>query len=205
MRYIAIAAGIAVAVLLGTTAYFILSGQRGSDQFAQCRESTIAGGSAAIGGPFTLTRGDGQRVTDADVIDGPTLIYFGFTYCPDVCPLDVSRNAAAVDLLEERGILVKPVMISVDPGRDTPEVIGEFASWMHPRMVGLTGSAEELSAAQQAYRVFASRRGEGEDYLYDHSTFSYLMAPGHGLLEFFRRDVEPEELADRIACFTEKL
>lgn len=176
------------------------------DRFAECRTGQVAGGSGQIGGPFTLVDAEGETVTDADVITEPSLLYFGYTFCPDVCPLDVARNAVTVDLLEERGHEVTPVFISVDPARDTPEVVGDFAANMHPRMIGLTGSPEQVKAASQAYRTYYNAHDDGEEefYLVDHSTFSYLVLPEHGFVEFFRRDLGPEELAERIACFVER-
>lgn len=175
----------------------------GDDRFAECRTGQVAGG-AEIGGPFTLVNAAGETVTEADVITKPSLVYFGYTFCPDVCPLDVARNVAAVDILEERGMEVTPVFISVDPKRDTPEVVGDFAANMHPRMIGLTGSPEQVKAASQAYRTYYSVRDTGDDYyLVDHSTFSYLVLPEHGFVEFFRRDLDPEAMADRIGCFLE--
>jgi protein SCO1/2 len=174
------------------------------DQFAQCRASTVAGGAGALGGPFELLNAKGETVTDKDVITEPSLLYFGYTFCPDVCPLDVQRNAVAVDVLAERGISVTPIFISIDPKRDTPEVVGDFAANMHERMIGLTGSPEQVKVASQAYRTYYRAQDGDEDYyLVDHSTFSYLVLPGHGFVEFFRRDVSPEEMADRIACFVE--
>lgn len=177
------------------------------DAFAQCRASNVAGGAAQIGGPFELVSETGETVTDQDVIDRPTLIYFGYTYCPDVCPMDAARNAAAVDILDERGYRIKPVFISVDPARDTPEVMAEFTDYLHPRMLGLTGSEEQVRAASKAYRTYFQAQtpaeGEEEFYLVDHSTMSYLSLPGHGFVEFFRRDTTPEQMADRIACFAD--
>ncbi|MEE9453318.1 MAG: SCO family protein [Paracoccaceae bacterium] len=175
------------------------------DQFAQCRATSVAGGAAAIGGPFSLTDHTGKRVTDVEVIDRPTLLYFGYTYCPDVCPLDTYRNAEAVSLLAERGVEVKPVMITIDPTRDTPEAMRAFVEYLHEDMVGLTGTEAEIKAAIKAYRVYAARNGEGENYLMDHSTFTYLMAPEHGFLEYFNRDATPEDMADSVACFVDKL
>ena len=129
----------------------------------------------------------------------------GCTVCVDVCPLDVARNAAAVDVLEERGEIVKPVFISVDPARDTPEVVDDFTANMHPRMLGLTGSEEQVRSASRAYRTFYQAQeppdGDEEFYLVDHSTFTYLTLPGEGFVEFFRRDIGPEQLADRVGCF----
>lgn len=175
------------------------------DKFEECRATAIAGGGPAIGGPFTLTDQNGNRVTDKDVIDRLSLVYFGYTYCPDVCPLDTYRNAEAVDILAERSIEVKPVMVTIDPERDTPEVMKAFVEYLHDDMVGLTGSAEEIKAAIKAYRVYAAKNGDGEDYLMDHSTSTYLMAPEIGILEFFGREYTPNQMADAIACFAEKL
>lgn len=201
-RVIAICAGIVAVVFVGAFAALTLFGGGDEDQFAQCRQGSVAGG--ALGGPFELVNGEGETVTDADVITEPTLIYFGYTFCPDVCPLDVDRNAIAVELLEERGKVVTPVFITIDPERDTPEVVKEFAGWMHPRMIGLTGSEEQIKAASQAYRTYYRKQPpvDGE-YLVDHSTFSYLVMPEQGFVEFFRRELPPQQLADKIGCFVE--
>jgi len=188
----------------GGVAYVMMSDQE-DDRFAGCRASNVADGAGQIGGPFELVSETGETVTDADVIDKPTLIYFGYTFCPDVCPLDAARNAAAVDILEERGDMVKPVFISVDPARDTPEVLAEFTDYLHPRMLGLTGSPEQVRAASQAYRTYYQAQGSGKDefYLVDHSTMTYLTLPGHGFVEFFRRDASAEQMADRVQCFVD--
>lgn len=195
-------AGIAVAAmaaLLGGTAYWIYSNQS-SDQFAECRGGQVAGG--AIGGPFTLINQNGETVTDAEVITKPTLVYFGYTFCPDVCPLDNARNAEAVDILEEMGVDVTPVFISVDPKRDTPEVMADFVDIMHPKMIGLTGSEEQVKAASQAYKTYyKAHEAEDEYYLVDHSTFTYLMLPKTGFADFFKREVTPDQMAERVACF----
>ncbi|MDK3071802.1 SCO family protein [Sedimentitalea sp. JM2-8] len=172
------------------------------DQFAQCRSGQVAGGTSQIGGPFELVNAQGETVTDGDVLTGPSLIYFGYTFCPDVCPLDTARNAEAIDLLEARGQMVTPVFISIDPERDTPEVVGEFAANLHERMIGLTGSPEQVKAASQAYKTYyKAQPADDAYYLVDHSTFSYLVLPEHGFVEFFRRDISPKDMADTIACF----
>ncbi|SES90736.1 SCO family protein [Oceanicella actignis] len=204
-RHAAIIAAAAVALGLGAGAWFAF-GSRGDDPFAQCRTTRVAAGGAAIGGPFELIDSHGRTVTDAQIIDRPTLIYFGYTYCPDVCPVDTVRNADALDILAERGVDAKLVFITIDPQRDDPETVGAFAANIHPRMIGLTGSPEQIDAARKAYRVYAARAGDDpEDYLMDHSTFTYLMAPGVGFLDVFRRDATPEQIADAVACFAERL
>ncbi|MFQ5622630.1 MAG: SCO family protein [Paracoccaceae bacterium] len=201
---IAVAASVLVALALAAGAWTVLR-HRSDDRFAECRASVTAGGTKTIGGPFTLTDHHGNRVTEADVIKGLTLIYFGYTYCPDVCPLDNARNAEAVDILKERGVDVTAVLISVDPERDTPEAMADYVGYLHPDMIGLTGSAEEVAAAAAEYRAFYARNGSGEDYLMNHSTFTYLMAPGEGFLDFFTRDVSAEDMADRVGCFAASL
>ncbi|MDY6858412.1 MAG: SCO family protein [Pseudomonadota bacterium] len=201
--YAAIAA-IVVAVLLGVAAYFAFA-PGPQDKFAQCRGAKVAGGSDAIGGPFTLISETGETVTDKDVITKPSLLYFGYTFCPDVCPLDNARNAEAVTLLDERGYDVTPIFISIDPDRDTPEVMAEFTDYMHPRMLGLTGTPEQVKAASTAYRTYFKKQDSDDPdyYLVDHSTFTYLVLPGEGFVEFFRREDTPEEMAERVACFVD--
>ena len=200
-RMVAFGAVGVAAVFLAGTAFMVLQGE--DDAYASCRSSQVAGGD--IGGPFELVNGAGETVTDAEVITEPALIYFGYTSCPDVCPLDVDRNAAATEILEERSQSITPVFITVDPERDTPKVVGEFAEAMHPRMVGLTGSAAQVKAASQAYRTYYKLHPPQDgEYLVDHSTFSYLVMPDEGVVDFFRREVRPEEMADKIGCFLDQ-
>ena len=203
MRIYAGVAVLAVAALLGGTAWVVM-GRQAADPYAGCRSSAIAGGPGAIGGPFTLVDQTGRSVTDADVITRPSLLYFGYTFCPDVCPLDNARNVEAVDILEEMGHEVTPVFISIDPERDTPEVMKDFAEVMHPRMIALTGTPEQVRAASAAYRTYYKAQEKKDDfYLVDHSTFTYLVLPGRGFVEFFRREVAPDQMAQQVACFLE--
>lgn len=173
---------------------------------AACRGGAVAGGD--LGGPFTLVNAQGEEVTDREVFTRPSILYFGYTFCPDVCPLDAMRNAEAVRVLEERGLEATPVFVSFDPARDTPEVVGAFAANFHPRMVGLTGSPDQVKAASEAYRTYYARAAgeEGEDpdyYLMDHSAFSYLVLPEVGFVDFVDREEAPEAVADRLQCFAE--
>lgn len=185
-----------LAVLIGGAALWTTLNEEDT-----CGGNAVAGGNIAIGGPFELLNGAGELVTDQDVIDGPTLVYFGYTFCPDVCPFDVARNVIAVDILEEQGLDVTPVFISIDPERDTPDIVAQYAQDMHPKMIALTGSPEQVKTASQAYKTYYARgTGEGEFYLMDHSTFTYLMFPETGLASYFGRDVSPEEMAEQTAC-----
>jgi len=200
----AISAAVVLAGLLGSTLW--LSTRGPEDPFADCRESAVAGGIGSIGGPFTLIDEAGAQVTDQDVFTKPSLLYFGYTFCPDVCPLDNTRNAEAIDVLDSMGYDVKPVFISIDPERDRPEVLAEFTDYLHPEMLGLTGSPEQVKAASQAYKTYYKKQDSDDDeyYLMDHSTFTYLVLPETGFVEFFRRDVTPEDMAKRAACFIDK-
>ena len=197
--YAGVAAAAVVGLLGGTFLYIQM--QRGGDQFAECRQG-VAGGD--IGGPFTLVNTAGQTVTEKEVLQKPSLVYFGYTFCPDVCPLDMLRNVEAVDLLDERGMDVTPVFISIDPERDTPDALADYASNMHPKLVALTGSADQVKAAAQAYKTVYTKRETGDEYyLMDHMTFTYLMLPGEGFVDFFRRDITSEQLAESVACFVQ--
>ncbi len=201
-----IAAVVALAAAIIGSAAFYYTQNRQTDRFAPCRTASVAGGSQ-IGGPFSLIDETGNRVTDKDVIDGLTLIYFGYTFCPDICPADNGRNADAVKILEQEGIMVKPVFISIDPARDTPEVLAEFTDYLHPRMLGLTGTPEEVAAASRAYKTFYQKEDTDDEefYLVNHSTSTYLMAPDYGLLQFFPRTTTAQEMADAVACYAEKM
>lgn len=201
--YAIAAAGFLVSLLAGIWIWTVYA--RNDAPFADCTGSQVAGD---IGGPFELVNSSGESVTDKDVITGPTLVYFGYTFCPDVCPLDMSRTADAVDLLEERGQTVTPVFISVDPKRDTPDVVGDFAANLHERMIGLTGSPEQVKAASQAYKTYYKAHDEeGDDdyYLVDHSTFTYLILPEYGFVDFFRHETSAEDMAERVACVLDEV
>ena len=204
-RIYAILAAVVLAVLLGAL-WIATQFRSADDQFAQCRSGQVAGGSGSIGGPFELVNTEGRTVTDKDVLIEPALIYFGYTFCPDVCPFDMTRNADAVDLLETRGQSVTPVFISIDPDRDTPEVLADYAENMHDRLIALTGSPEQVKAASKAYKTYYKAHDKSDEYyLVDHTTLSYLVLPGHGFVEFFRRETEAEEMADKIGCFLDSI
>lgn len=200
IRIVAAVSTIAMISLMGGI-WYVTTNQE-ADSFAQCRASSIAGGTAAIGGPFTLVSENGETVTDKDVITAPTILYFGYTFCPDVCPLDAARNAEATELLEEQGIFANPVMITIDPERDTPEVLKDWTDYLHPRMLGLTGSEAQVKAASQAYKTYYKKQSaEDEFYLVDHSTFTYLVLPDHGFVEYFRRETTAEQMAETVSCY----
>lgn len=199
-RLFSVAALLSITALIAGLAAYVWFNNNSDNQFAQCNSSAIAGG--AIGGPFELVDETGKTVKDTDVIVEPALIYFGYTFCPDACPLDAARNAEAVDLLKDQGLDVTPVFISIDPERDTPEVLAEYTDFMHPKMIGLTGSDDQVKAASQAYKTYYKRQpSDDEFYLVDHSTFTYLVLPEVGFVDFFRRDATAVDIAEKTACY----
>ena len=139
-----------------------------------------------IGGPFALIDQDRKRRTDMDFRGKVLLVYFGFSYCPDVCPTDLQEIGLAVDRLGAAGDDVQPIFITVDPARDTSEHLKEYVAMFHARFVGLTGDAAAIDAAARAYRVYYARvELEKSDYTVDHSAFIYLMGRRGEYLGFF--------------------
>lgn len=157
-------------------------------------------GKAAIGGPFSLINHEGKHVTDRDFLGKWTLIYFGFTHCPDICPDELQKLAAAVDNIKDKGdIQIVPVFISVDPERDTVDQVREYVKEFHPKLVGLTGNSDEIRKVARAYRVYYMKtEEEGSDYLVDHSIVMYLMGPDMQFVKFFGKNNDVEALADGV-------
>jgi len=195
-----IVGAVCIAVFLISASVYIIFFNNNGNGFSKCRAGQVAGN---IGGSFSLINEDGIVVTDIDVIKGPSLIYFGYTFCPDICPLDTYRNAEAVTLLEEDGYDVTPIFITFDPVRDTPEVLKQFTDYMHPKMVGLTGSIDEIKKVAKKYRVYFKKQNtdDSENYLVDHTAFTYLVLPEIGFVDFFRRELTAEQLAEKVSCF----
>src|SRR5262245_35383694 len=165
--------------------------------------SSMAGGEATVGGPFRLTDQHGATVTEQDFAGRYMLIYFGYTFCPDVCPLSLANMTQALDLLPpDQAEQVVPVFITVDPERDTVEQLAEYAPLFHPRLVALTGSPEAIKAAARAYRVYFAKAGKdgSDDYLMDHSTFIFLMGPDGRYVRHFAHNAAPEEIAAAIGA-----
>ncbi len=155
-----------------------------------------------IGGPFTLVNQDGKTVSEADFKGQYMLIYFGYTYCPDVCPTSLSVMADAIDMLGEKGDRITPVFITVDPERDDPAALKMYIEHFHPRLVGLTGTDEQIKSASSAYKAYFAKVGDGyadADYSMDHSSITYLMGPDGNFITHFGHGVEAEPMANKLA------
>jgi len=157
-----------------------------------------APGTAGIGGPFTLEDGNGKPVTDRDFRGKYMLVYFGYTFCPDVCPTTLTAVADAMDKLGPAANQMRPLFITVDPGRDTPAVVKQYAAAFGPRITGLTGTPQEIAVVAKEYRVYYAehRTGPGPgDYSMDHSSILYLMDPKGAFVAPIRADQTGEEIA----------
>lgn len=187
---------------LGTMlAAALLAGGCGGAPGSSAGDPPLAG--ARIGGPFALTDQDGRTVRDTDFTGKYRLVYFGYTFCPDVCPTDMQHVGQGLRLLEKSdpalAAKVVPIFITVDPARDTPAVLKQFVGAFHPRMVGLTGSQAAIDAAAKAYGVAheLQPRAPGADgYLVDHSRVTYLMGPDGKPLALVRADTSGEAVAE---------
>ena len=193
-----VAAAAIVLVLLAAAGVAWWRTEDGGRQAAAPAPGIIAG-SPMIGGPFTLVDHTGREVTDATFRGKHLLVFFGFANCPDVCPTALDRFAQVLELLGPAGEAVQPLMISVDPERDTPEVLAKYVAAFHPRLLGLTGTLEQVKAVASAYKVYFAKASPGEgSYDVSHSTFEYLMGPDGRNLYVFRSEAEPEKIAELI-------
>ena len=156
----------------------------------------------SIGGPFTLVNQNGKTVTDKDFRGKMMLVFFGYTYCPDVCPTSLTQIAQTLDILGKDGEKIVPVFITVDPERDRPEYLKDYVQHFHPRLVALTGTTEQIKAVAKEYRVYFSKvreKGGGEDdYLMDHTAIVYLMGPDGKFLTHISHGTDPDAMAKRI-------
>jgi protein SCO1/2 len=154
---------------------------------------------SAIGGPFRLVDQDGKTVTDADLKGKWSLVYFGYTHCPDACPTALNDIAIALDELGPKRGAVRPVFITVDPERDTPEVLKAYLTAFDAPIMALTGTPEEVAQAAKGYRVYYAKHPEASgDYSMDHSSVIYVMDPEGRFTASFTHQSTPEEIAERL-------
>jgi protein SCO1/2 len=152
-----------------------------------------------VGGPFALTAPDGTTVTDQTYRGKWLLVYFGYTFCPDTCPTTLIEIATALEKLGLDAAKLQPIFITVDPQRDTPEVMGKYTQSFDPRIVGLTGNSQQIAAVAQEYGAYyvPHKTGPGaEDYLMDHSSYLYVMDPRGKFVRAFDADAPGDQIAD---------
>ena len=154
---------------------------------------------SAIGGPFRLVDQNGKTVTDADLKGKWSLVYFGYTHCPDACPTALNDIAIALDELGPQRTAVRPVFVTVDPERDTPEVLKSYVTAFDAPILALSGTPEKIAQAAKGYRVYYAIHPEaGGDYSMDHSSVIYVMDPEGRFTASFTQENSPEEIAERL-------
>jgi protein SCO1/2 len=158
-------------------------------------------GVALVGGPFSLIDQDGRRVTEKDFLGKYMLVFFGYTYCPDICPTELQVMSAALDQMGPEAGRIQPIFVSIDPARDTPEVLKAYVANFGPLLIGLTGSPEEVAAIAKAYRAYYAKAGNGStatDYLMDHSSIIYLMGPDGRFVKHMPYTTDAAKLATEL-------
>ncbi len=173
----------------------------------QPTQKNINSGQALIGGPFTLIDHKGNAKTEEDFKGKYMLVYFGYSYCPDICPTDLQKMANALDMSKPKSENVQPIFITIDPERDTPDQLASYVSSFHPRLIGLTGTIENITKAKKAYKVYGvkvdkdgkpAKNIEGTDYLMDHSPQTFLMDRDGGFIRYFRFSDSAKDMAAAI-------
>jgi protein SCO1/2 len=168
------------------------------------RPRMVVSGIADVGGPFTLTAHTGEKVADAEFRGKFMLVAFGFTFCPDVCPAQLQVMTAALDEMGPEAERIQPLFITIDPERDDVARLAEYMAPFHPRLIGLTGTPEEIAAVADAYHVWYEKvDGQESDYLMDHTSITYLMGPDGEFVQHFSFGVSAETLAKALRAAVE--
>ncbi len=186
------------AVLVGEWLWLTAGRDRGPGEGA----SVVPAQAAIPGGGFSLIDHEGEPSSEAAYPGKHLVLVFGYTFCPDVCPTTLASLAAAMDLLGEREAALQPIFVTIDPERDTPEVLADYVTAFHPRLVGLTGSPEQIRKVARDYRVYYAKVGTDQaDYLVDHSAYIYVIGPDGRTLTYLKHDETPEALAAALGRF----
>ena len=184
-------------ILIGTVAI----AYKYKDQ-SQNGQGTVEKEVSLIGGPFTLTDHNGNEFTEQNLLGRYSLVFVGYTFCPDVCPTTLSDLGETMNLLGEDGEKVKAVFISIDPERDKPADLKEYVAYFHPNVLGVTGTPEQIAKAAKAYRIYYAREKSedtsDEDYTMSHSSIVYLMGPNGKFLTHFSYGTDSTKMAQKI-------
>lgn len=159
-----------------------------------------------IGGAFTLINQDGDTVTEQSFADSYKLVFFGFTNCPEICPVELQKMTLALENMGPLADRIQPIFITTDPERDTPEVMKEYVALYHPNLVGLTGTVEQINEVKETYRVYAAKQEiPGQDgYQMNHSSYIYLMSPDNELVTMFWKQHGPDMLTSELIKILEQ-
>jgi len=193
LRWIPILAG-AFAVLVAVAAMYALTAERSA---APSNRAEIFSG---LGGDFTLTGHSGAPISLSDFQGKVVLLYFGYTYCPDVCPIHLTLMSAALDRLGGRAIRIQPLLVTVDPARDTPEAMALYVSHFGSTLIGLTGSEAEISGVAAQYAAAREIVGDLSDpyYTVNHASVIYVIGEGGEIIDLLNTDITPDQLAEQL-------
>lgn len=185
-----------IALALGLITMVVVNGREQSAQIA----AETGTGQPTVGGPFTLTNQDGQAVDQSILKDKWTLVFFGFTYCPDYCPTTLGVLNAVQERMGDKAKDLQIVFVSIDPERDTPKLLKDYLSsdGFPDGVIGLTGTPEQTAQVAKAYRAFYQKVGEGEGYTMNHSLTVYLMGPDGQFRSAVAHDMGPDKTAKLI-------
>jgi cytochrome oxidase Cu insertion factor (SCO1/SenC/PrrC family) len=176
----------------------LLAAALGGYALLQDRVRPMGSGVALVGGPFNMVNHKGEVVTEKSFLGKPMLLFFGFTFCPDICPTELQVMTAAIAELGDKGKDIQPILVSIDPARDTPEVLAAYVSNFGDNVMGLTGSEAQVAAMAGEYRVFYAKQENPKDpanYQMDHSSIIYLMGPDGQFLKHFSYTTDAKALA----------
>lgn len=182
---------------LALTFFWVKSGDQ---KLADVPAALIPVTEDAFGGPFTLNATNGETANEKSWPDKYKLIYFGFTYCPAICPTELQKVTFAMNTLGDKASVIQPLFITVDPGRDDITKMKEYVAMFHPKLIGLTGTQEQIDTALKGYKIYAAKvQEEGmSDYTMDHSSYIYFMAPDGRLLQIYKGEDTAEGIASSV-------
>ncbi|GAA5892021.1 hypothetical protein JCM5296_004667 [Sporobolomyces johnsonii] len=199
----------ALFLLTGIGLYFYFESEKKAQQERKRQENAASRiGRPKIGGPFVLTDHNGKPFSDQDLLGKWSMVYFGFTNCPDICPEELDKMTEVVNsIAESHKVDILPVFITCDPARDNVEAVKTYVKDFHPSLVGLTGSYDDIKKTCKAYRVYFStppNASPADDYLVDHSIFFYLMDPRGKFVDAFGRSMGGRDVADKVGAYLEE-
>lgn len=184
-------------LLAACVAVVLMAGATLAIADTETKAKPIAG--STVGGAFTLVDGAGKPVTEKSWPGKYKLVFFGFTSCPEICPTTLTAIGGALEKLGAKADKIQALFVTTDPARDTPEVVKAYVANFDPRIVGLTGTPEQLKSAEGTYKVYATKRElDGKDYTMDHSAFVYFMSPDDKMLAIMKGDAGASAIAEKI-------
>ncbi len=199
LAIVVVAAGLGLRALIGQQV------PKGSDGAAVVIKKSKSTGTPSIGGAYTAVNQNGEAVSEKTYFGKHVLIFFGYTFCPDVCPTTLTTFSTVMDLLGKDAEKVQSIFVTVDPARDTPENLKSYLTHFHKSFVGLTGNSQQIEQIKKVFRIYATKSGQDEkdpeDYAMDHSSVSYLMGPDGKFLTFFSYGIEAEAIATKLKEF----